>query len=160
MYAGRVSQGDDATLPDSRGGQPASVGRSTRIDPGERYEVGEVIGRGGMGEVRLARDTRIQRDVAIKLLRSAHRDEATIGRFFREARVQGVLDHPAVVPVHDLGIDPGGNPFFVMKRLIGTTLGDVLSAADPEIRARWPRRRLLARFIDICLAIEFAHARG
>jgi len=155
-----VSQGDDATMPDSRGSQPASSVRIARAAPGDRYDVGEVIGRGGMGEVRIARDTRIQRDVAVKLLRSIHRDDVTLGRFFREARVQGVLDHPAVVPVHDLGIDPAGNPFFVMKRLTGITLGDVLTASDPEVRARWPRRQLLARFVDVCLAIEFAHARG
>jgi len=154
-----VNQGDDATLPDSRGSLPASA-PSARADLGDRYELGELIGRGGMGEVRIARDTRIQRDVAVKLLRSSHRDEATLGRFFREARVQGVLDHPAVVPVHDLGIDPAGNPFFVMKRLTGTTLADVLGATSPETVAAWPRRVLLARLVDVALAIEFAHRRG
>jgi len=155
-----VSQGDDATLPDSRrSSQPAS-GRIAAADLGDRYEMGEVIGRGGMGEVRIARDTRIQRDVAVKLLRSTHRDDVTLGRFFREARVQGVLDHPAVVPVHDLGIDPAGNPFFVMKRLTGTTLADVLSSQEPDSATRWPRRVLLARLVDICFAIEFAHKRG
>ena len=160
-----MSQGDDATLPDSRSSAPSresqpSSAQITRADLGDRYAVGDVIGRGGMGEVRIARDTRMQRDVAVKLLRSIHRDDATLGRFFREARVQGVLDHPAVVPVHDLGIDPAGNPFFVMKRLTGTTLGDVLGSTDPETTARWPRRVLLARLVDICLAIEFAHRRG
>ncbi len=154
-----MSQGDDATLPDSRGSQPPS-GRIPSTDLGTRYELGEVIGRGGMGEVRIARDTRIQRDVAVKLLRSASRDDVTLGRFFREARVQGVLDHPAVVPVHDLGIDPAGNPFFVMKRLTGTTLADVLGSQEPETATRWPRRVLLARLVDVCLAIEFAHKRG
>ena len=155
-----MSQGDDATLPDSRAIEPSLSTEIPRTDLGERYELGTVIGRGGAGEVRIARDTRIPRNVAVKLLRSNHRDDATLGRFFREARVQGVLDHPAVVPVHDLGIDPVGNPFFVMKRLTGITLGDVLTASDPETQARWPRRQLLARFIDICLAIDFAHARG
>ena len=154
-----MSQGDDATLPDSRGSEALST-RIPRVDLGDRYELGDVIGRGGMGEVRIARDTRIQRDVAVKLLRSSQRDDATLGRFFREARVQGVLDHPAVVPVHDLGIDPAGNPFFVMKRLTGTTLGGVLGSTEPETVASWPRRVLLARLVDVCLAIEFAHRRG
>jgi serine/threonine-protein kinase len=127
---------------------------------GERYEVGTVLGRGGMGEVRLARDLRIEREVAVKLMRSSQRDRAALARFFREARVQGMLEHPAVVPIHDLGLDPAGNPCFVMKRLAGTTLAAVLGSTDPAIRARWPRRQLLNRFVDVCLAIEFAHTRG
>ena len=154
-----VSQGDDATMPDTRQG-PRPSGPAAAADLGERYEVGAVLGRGGMGEVRLARDVRIDREVAVKLMRSAQHDEASLGRFFREARVQGVLEHPAVVPVHDLGIDPTGNPYFVMKRLAGTTLADLLVSADPALRARWPRRQLLARLVDVCLAIEFAHTRG
>lgn len=153
-----MSEGDDATLPDSRGGSPPRT--SSSGDLGDRYEVGPLLGRGGMGEVRLARDLRIDREVAVKLMRSSARDDATMGRFFREARVQGVLEHPAVVPVHDLGIDRDGNPYFVMKRLAGTTLADVLASTDPAMRDHWPRRTLLARFVDVCLAVEFAHTRG
>ncbi len=136
--------GDDATLPETEGT------RDIVVD--ERYDLGATIGRGGMGEVRLAKDTRIRRDVAIKLMRGAPADK---DRFFREAYVQGALDHPAVVPVHDLGIDPDGQPYFVMKRLTGITLADAIPKA-----AEWPTRTLLARLVDICLAIEFAHARG
>ena len=124
---------------------------------GDRYALGSVIGRGGMGEVRIARDKRIDREVAVKLLRDERRDDDAVARFFREARVQGALEHPAVVPVHDLGIDRDGQPYFVMKRLAGTTLADVLASRDRE---RWPTRRLLARVVDVCLAIEFAHAHG
>lgn len=144
-----MSEADEATLPDSRG----QAARENLPDIGERYELGPVLGRGGMGEVRIARDKRIRRDVAVKLLRTSARDDETIGRFFREARVQGVLEHPAVVPVHDLGIDPNGNPYFVMKKLAGITLADAVTA-------RWPRRTLLARLVDICLAVELAHTRG
>jgi len=126
--------------------------------PDDRYDLGPVLGRGGMGEVRLARDLRIDREVAVKLMRVEHRDPDTIARFFREAHIQGALEHPAVVPVHDLGIDRAGNPYFVMKRLAGITLADVL--AQPERLAKWPRRLLLARLVDICLAIELAHTRG
>ncbi len=150
---------DEETLPDPRL-TPSPSGKSPGVDLGDRYDLGPMIGRGGMGEVRIARDTRIHRDVAVKLLRSTQRDEETVGRFFREARVQGVLEHPAVVPVHDLGIDPNGNPYFVMKRLTGITLADVLASTDPDIAARWPRRTLLTRLVDICLATEFAHTRG
>ena len=157
---GAMSEGDDATLPDTRAVNTDPVSRVSVTDLGERYEVGPLLGRGGMGEVRLARDLRIDREVAVKLMHSQDRDEVTLGRFFREARVQGVLEHPAVVPVHDMGIDREGNPYFVMKRLAGTTLHDVITTKDPVLRDRWPRRTLLARFVDVCLAIEFAHQRG
>jgi serine/threonine-protein kinase len=153
-----VSDRDDATLPDLE--QLASRDSARYGDLGPRYELREVIGRGGMGEVRLARDTKIEREVAVKLMRAKTSNEVSVGRFLREARVQGVLDHPAVVPVHDLGNDRDGNPYFVMKRLAGTTLADVLASAEPGMHARWPRRQLLQRLVDICLAIEFAHTRG
>jgi tRNA A-37 threonylcarbamoyl transferase component Bud32 len=143
-------------------GSAAAISRES-AEPSEgigaRYQIGEAIGRGGMGEVRLARDTRIDREVAVKLLRTRDRDTDTT-RFFREARVQGALEHPSVVPVHDLGIDPDRGPYFVMKRLAGTTLSDVLKSEDTTVRARWPWRLLLARLVDICRAIELAHARG
>ena len=121
---------------------------------GDRYEVGPVIGAGGMGEIRLARDVHIDRDVAVKLLRKSTRSGRLIARFFREARVQGRLEHPAVVPVHDLGIDADGNPYFVMKRLAGTTLAAMLDSRD------YDRRRLLGHLVTICRAIELAHSRG
>jgi serine/threonine-protein kinase len=148
---------------------PTAVDTSPRtsdkpVEPAldERYEVRDVLGRGGMGEVRLAHDQRVDREVAIKLMRPEQRDDATIARFFREARIQGRLDHPAVVPVHDLGIDGHGNPFFVMKRLAGTTLADLLRRRvdDPAVRDAWPLGRMLARFADVGLAIELAHTRG
>jgi len=130
----------------------------------ERYRFGSVIGRGGMGEVRSAVDEWIGREVAIKILAPADQVSAeAASRFVREARVQGLLDHPAIVPVHDLGIDQLGRPYFVMKRLAGITLSDVLkqhNAGDAVMKERFPRRTLLARFADVCLAIEFAHTRG
>jgi serine/threonine-protein kinase len=146
---------DDETASDST--PPHSqVAVLAPTDEATRYELGMVLGRGGMGEVRAARDTRIDRDVAVKLMREELRDPSVTARFFREARVQGALEHPAVVPIHDLGVDRDGNPFFVMKRLAGTTLTDALAAGSE----RWPRRLLLGRLVDVCLAIELAHTRG
>ncbi|HUJ60498.1 MAG TPA: protein kinase [Kofleriaceae bacterium] len=153
---------DDAnapTLPDAGvTSQPASVPGA----PDVRYVMQALLGRGGMGEVWLAHDQRIDRDVAIKLMRGdAAKDPQLVARFLREARVQGRLEHPAIVPVHDLGGDAA--PYFAMKRLAGTTLADVLAAqarGDADALARWPRRILLARLIDVCLAIELAHRRG
>ena len=118
------------------------------------YDLGELIGRGGMGEVRLARDRRIGREVAIKRLLSANPAEDELARFLREARIQARLDHPAIVPVHELGYDAEGQPYFTMKRLTGTTLHEMLG--KPDVTAQ----RLLRAFAEVCLAIELAHSRG
>src|SRR5688572_20292317 len=91
-----------------------------------RYALGQRLGAGGMGEVVLARDEQIGRDVAIKRMR-VEPTEAALTRFLREAKIQGRLDHPAIVPVHELATDADGKPFFVMKRLTGTTLSKILS---------------------------------
>jgi hypothetical protein len=146
--------------PAPRAASPAAP-PAPMVDDDDRYQPGEVIGRGGMGEVRTAVDRRIGRDVAIKVLsRSAGDSPDAVARFLREAKVQGILDHPSIVPVHDLGLDADGRPYFVMKRLSGTTLADVVRAQAAGGDPRFSRRTLLARFADVCLAIEFAHRRG
>jgi eukaryotic-like serine/threonine-protein kinase len=127
--------------------------------PQARYQLGDLIGRGGMGEVRVARDAWIQREVAIKTTRSAADDRARTARFLREARIQGGLEHPAVVPVHDLGVDGDGHAYFVMKRLVGTTLDRLLATAVEAGTLAAQRRMLLGKLEDICLAVEFAHTR-
>lgn len=155
-----MDEEDAPTLAETVGDGAAARGPlDARLE--DRYEIGKELGRGGMGEVRLAYDTRVNREVAVKVMRPEQRDDDTIARFFREARVQGRLDHPAVAPVHDLGIDRGGNPYFVMKRLAGITLAEVLAGVirDPVMREKWPRRQLLARLVDVCLAVERAHTR-
>jgi serine/threonine-protein kinase len=125
---------------------------------GSRYELGELLGQGGMGEVVLAKDRQIGREVAVKRIRAKEPSSEALARFVREALLQGRLEHPAIVPVHDLAIDRDGHPFFVMKRLTGTALNDILKTADPDDHAK--RRRLLRAFVDVCLAVEFAHAKG
>ncbi len=121
--------------------------------PPAGYLVGELIGRGGMGEVMAATDTRIGRDVAIKRMRGESADAASVSRFLREARIQARLDHPAIVPVHEVGQDDQGRPFFTMKRLTGVTLHDRLGE-------RGPLQPLLRAFVDVCFAVELAHSRG
>jgi eukaryotic-like serine/threonine-protein kinase len=118
-----------------------------------RYALGQRLGAGGMGEVVLARDDQIGRDVAIKRMR-IEPTPAAVARFLREAKIQGRLDHPAIVPVHELATDASGKPFFVMKRLTGTTLAAIL------VENRLSRQKLLRAFADVCLAVEFAHRRG
>ncbi len=149
--------GHAPTLPETLSG-PGSSSRGAPLAPDARYVMQHLLGRGGMGEVWLAHDERIDRDIAIKMLRGDGRhDPEAVARFLREARVQGRLEHPAIPPVHDLG-DSEAGPYFAMKRLTGATLADVL--ASPELRERWPRRLLLARLVDVCLCVELAHQRG
>ena len=118
------------------------------------YALGEVIGKGGMGEVVNAHDRRIGRDVALKRLNAEAPSEADVNRFLREARIQARLDHPAVVPVHELGRDEHGRPYFTMKRLTGMTLREQLPKEQPA------SQRMLRAFGEVCLAVEFAHMRG
>jgi len=121
-----------------------------------RYELGQHLGRGGMGEVREAHDRQIGRQVAIKTIRSAAPSERSIARFLREARIQGRLEHPAIPAVHELGTDSEGRPYFVMKKLAGTTLARLLKREDD----RPTLQRLLRPFADVCLAVELAHVHG
>ena len=122
----------------------------------ERYRVVNRLGKGGMGEVMTVRDTAMGREVALKLIRQASPSDAIIRRFMREASIQGRLEHPAIVPVHDIGYDHLGVPFFTMKKLTGTTLAKILDGD----RAAYPLQRLLRALAEVCLAIELAHVRG
>ncbi len=129
----------------------------------DRYAFKKTLGVGGMGEVRLCHDDVVGRDVAVKIMHADPRENLdALQRFVREARVQGQLEHPSVVPVYDLGVVPGGQPFFTMKRVRGITLEEAINAvASGDARAkRLTRRRLLSAFSQLCLAIDFAHARG
>jgi eukaryotic-like serine/threonine-protein kinase len=118
------------------------------------YVLGDVIGAGGMGEVVQARDRRIGRDVAIKRMRDADPSADKIERFLREAKIQARLDHPAIVPVHELGFDAKGRPFFTMKRLAGVTLASVIDKRSATVQ------RQLRALVEVCNAIDLAHARG
>src|SRR5215467_6616958 len=109
------------------------AGTIEREDPTkskELYALGEIIGRGGGGEVMRALDKRVGRHVAFKRLRAQPTDDS-VARFLREARIQARLDHPAIVPVYELGRDSAGRPYFTMKQLTGTTLGSLLVSGAP-----------------------------
>lgn len=141
----------------------------------ERYEDKRRLGEGGMGEVRLCRDRVIGREVAKKIIHSAHTEKraragqspGALGeihhRFIREARVQGQLEHPAIVPVYDFGLDASGDAFFTMRRVRGVTLEQILDAlrtGNPTAKKVHTRHKLLAAFVRVCLAVEFAHEYG
>ncbi|MCB9684650.1 MAG: SUMF1/EgtB/PvdO family nonheme iron enzyme [Alphaproteobacteria bacterium] len=119
----------------------------------ERYEDLGPIGQGGMGEVRRVRDRVLDRVLAMKFV---HADllgkPAAVERFLREARATARLQHPNIVPVHDLGTLPDGRVWFTMKEVRGQTLTDVIGT--------WPLRRLIDVFHAVCRAVAFAHERG
>jgi eukaryotic-like serine/threonine-protein kinase len=142
----------------------ASLASATSDVPVVRYQIREVLGRGGMGEVRLCHDEAIGRDVALKTMLDEIASHApSQQRFLREARVQGQLEHPSIVPVYDLGIGAGGERFFTMRRVRGQTLEDVLSGlarGEAGAAPAFSRRKLLDAFARICLALDYAHARG
>ena len=131
---------------------------------GARYLPHGVLGEGGMGLIGLCKDVRIGREVAMKLLRKEAMASADARmRFEREARVQGQLEHPAIVPVYDLGVRPDGTPFFTMKRLHGETLAEIMDAlqkGSATAAAAYSQRRLLTAFSRVALAVAFANARG
>jgi len=127
---------------------------------GGRYQVGELLGYGGMAEVHRGRDLRLGRDVAIKMLRTDLARDATFQeRFRREAQNSAALNHPAIVAVYDTGeeISSTGEklPFIVMEFVNGRTLKEVL-AQEQRIQPR----RALEMIADICAALEFSHRHG
>jgi serine/threonine protein kinase len=128
-----------------------------------RYTQRKLLGRGGMGEVRLCSDARIGRDVAMKVMRpSSSGSTGMRERFEREARLQGQLEHPAIVPVYDLGMSRDG-AWFTMKRVRGHTLERIvrgLAEDEPKFVERYTLRRLLVAFVQVTQAIAFAHSRG
>jgi serine/threonine-protein kinase len=151
---------DDATRRDPTSTPTVAEGPRRAPAPlrltGNRYRVGARLGHGGMGEVLDAHDEQIGRDVAIKRILAATPAPGQVERFVREACIQGQLEHPSIVPVHELGRDVDGRPYFAMKKLAGTTLAAILRTQD----ATFPRQRLLRAFADVCLAVELAHTRG
>jgi serine/threonine-protein kinase len=144
------------------------TGREDDLDDGEgrgsRYTLRDRLGEGGMGEVYLCADHRIGRDIAMKVIRASRGSNPDArSRFLREARVQGQLEHPSIVPVYDLGRDANGSAYFTMRRLRGKTFEQVIDELRDGSAAaarEWTRHRLLTAFSSVCLAIEFAHSRG
>ncbi len=122
------------------------------------------LGRGGMGRVLEARDPELCRTVAVKVVLDPDRVSADrLRRFIQEAQVTSQLEHPSIVPVHDLGVTIDGRVYYVMKRVEGASLRSVLRrlrAGDEEARSRWTRHRLLTVFVRICEAVAYAHSRG
>ena len=125
----------------------------------DRYELGAILGLGGMSEVHLARDVRLHRDVAVKVLRAdLARDPTFYLRFRREAQNAAALNHPAIVAVHDSGeaeTAEGRVPYIVMEYVDGVTLRDLVDqggAVEPQ--------RAIELVADVCQALNFSHQHG
>jgi serine/threonine-protein kinase len=118
-----------------------------------RYEPIRALGAGGQAEVSLARDHDIDRVVAIKRLLPGRDDQGSVLRFVEEIRAVGQLEHPNIVPIHDVGVDERGQYFFVMKYVEGETLDSIIgklragdeAVAPPDLHRDPARRAARAR---------------
>jgi eukaryotic-like serine/threonine-protein kinase len=131
-----------------------------------RFELLEPHARGGLGEVYLAHDRELNREVAVKRLQERHAGSADSRiRFLVEGEITGRLEHPGIVPVYGMGMSEDGRPYYAMRFIKGRTLRDAISrlhAGDvkSENERRLELRHLLSRFIAVCNAVEYAHSRG
>lgn len=129
-----------------------------------RYQAERQISKGGMKRIIRVRDTATKRDVAMAVLapESVHKDDAR-RRFLHEARITANLEHPNIVPIHDIGVNDDRIPFFTMKLLGGETLADILNKLrkdEENYREQYHLSALLMIYLKILDAIAFAHARG
>ncbi|MBX3191826.1 MAG: serine/threonine protein kinase [Labilithrix sp.] len=128
-----------------------------------RFEPLELLGEGGHGEVTGVRDNDIGRRVALKRLRAAVRSPGAALRFAEEVRTVGQLEHPNIVPIHDVGVDENGDYYFVMKYVDGETLEAIiekLAAGDARYHARYSFERRVQIFGALLDAVAFAHEKG
>lgn len=158
-----LSQPDDSPAPTAGAGADSAPACSQVAQlHGPRYQLGVQFSRGGMGGIWKATETATGRTVALKkMLRPDNADG--MRRFLTEARVTARLEHPNIVPVHELGMDASGQIFYSMKLVQGIDLAVVLrrlAEGDAEMLARYPLSELLIVFQKACDAIAFAHSRN
>ena len=139
---------------------PSSL-RPLGLDDGDgEFSQGDLLGRGGMGEVHVATDRTLQREVALKTL-GPNPSAQTRQALLQEALFTGLVEHPNVVPVHRLGADPSGRPAMVMKRVSGTSWGDLLRDSQHPGWSALPADRLRANLeilAQVCNALHYAHS--
>jgi serine/threonine-protein kinase len=144
------------------------VASTTAYEPGsrDRYTLSRLHATGGIGQVWLARDASIGRDVALKELRPERAgNPAVAARFLKEAQVTGQLEHPGIVPIYELGRRPEDRqPFYTMRFVRGRTLAEAVAAYHRR-RASGEAgplevRELLTAFVAVCNAVAYAHSRG
>jgi hypothetical protein len=132
-------------------------------NPTEKYRLLGEVATGGMKSVRRVLDCNAARHVAMARLKGDAPHSEAARRFLREARITAFLEHPNIVPIHEIGVDEAGNPYFTMKMLGGETLHQILKkrrAGDSDYIAAFPPARLLQIFLGVCNAVAFAHSKG
>ncbi len=157
----------------SKGSGSASAGVLQRLSAQSpvmgRYEARREIARGGMGAILEVWDSELRRTLAMKVVLTGRdskdaddsegRAERRLSRFLEEAQITGQLDHPGIVPVHDIGIDDTGRVFFTMQLVDGMDLRKVFELARLE-RDGWTQRRVMSVLIRVCEAMAYAHSKG
>jgi hypothetical protein len=159
---GHATEGDY----DPDGTSTLSVGGST--SDGQRFRLLRPHARGGLGEVFVALDVELHREVALKQILDKHADDTTCrARFRSEAEITGGLEHPGIVPVYGLGTYRNGRPFYAMRFIRGDSLKEAIEQFHADAGPKGDRgrrslefRKLLRRFTDVCYAIAYAHSRG
>jgi WD40 repeat protein/serine/threonine protein kinase len=145
---------------------PSTVAFTPGPDGGLRYQVLRPHARGGLGEVFVALDQELHREVALKEIDAKHADDPhSRGRFVREAEITGGLEHPGVVPVYGLGRYADGRPFYAMRFIRGETLKEAIAHFYESPRHALAHgdldfRQLLSRFVAVCNTAAYAHSRG
>jgi eukaryotic-like serine/threonine-protein kinase len=135
---------------------------------GTRFRIIKFHARGGLGEVFVAADAELHREVALKRIQDRHGDHPdSRARFLLEAEITGGLEHPGIVPVYGLGHHDDGRPFYVMRFIKGDSLKAAIEHFHQEkagVRRQSDQtlelQKLLRRFLDVCNAIAYAHSRG
>lgn len=153
-------------VPDA--GKTSLNGDTARMPSSEwsRFRILRSHARGGLGEVFVAEDHELNREVALKEIRSQFADQPdSRSRFLLEAEITGGLEHPGIVPVYGLGRYADGRPYYAMRFIRGDSLKQAIrtfhiDAKPSDLSRNLELRKLLGRFIDVCQAIGYAHSRG
>ncbi|MGL6195390.1 MAG: serine/threonine protein kinase, partial [Thermoguttaceae bacterium] len=136
---------------------------NTEVNKGYVYGIHRIVRphvKGGMGQVYIAYDQFLKREVALKeLFRDSTQDETIVHRFIVEAEITAQLEHPGIVPIHSLGLDINGNPYYTMKLIHGKTLQEAIkqyfrNPSESELK------RLVRRFVSVCQTMAYVHKRG
>ena len=166
----RRRKGETPTIEDYSGRMPEHRDLTTQLieeavysnEAETRFRIVREVAQGGLGQVFVAYDRQLRREVAVKELRDDRADDTELRRrFVRECQVTGRLEHPGIVPIYDFGVRPDGRPFYAMRFVRGQNLQTAYETAHRGggLTAK-ARRRLVRKLIDVARAVEYAHRHG
>jgi eukaryotic-like serine/threonine-protein kinase len=171
LQAERRTQPDSSQLLATLDGEPHSLVATSRsttlghldltVTGDRRYDFLDELGRGGMGQILRARDQVLNREIALKtLLPEALHQENSREQLILEAQVTGLLEHPSIVPIYDLGVLSSGEPYYTMRVVRERSLAQILDLQRHGSEEAFSLLQLVAILRQVCLAIQFAHDRG